>query len=373
MAPLPSVPPHMLPGRESTIHALLHFPLPIQSYGRPPPIRADALTAAFVTTEPSCTDLQHITTIEVPVAKLLDRMIKTAEKAVVNGAKAMKILHATTDETVPLWILPYWQGVGAAREKKDLWLGVERFLLREHNPWTRERPARAPVAAVMRAALELLYPRREDEMLQGFPDPQPIGRLSTFASEDWLSTWHMDLQLALLREELARSGNHEVHVASAYMYKCIIAAFKDKERYDEAHHQAVFRLGTRLVLQSLDLASAANVDDNHWIVFAIMRGEKTVYYGDATAAAFHPQFVLVMNWWIDFHLAREFVWSRMMVTKQVDGFSCGILGGNALRHFYAGQAYPLAIGGARGADAERADVLLRVLLHDRVRRFLDSC
>lgn len=219
----------------------------------------------------------------------------------------------------------------------------------------------------MRAVLELLYPRRDDELLQGFPDPQPIQRLVTFTSQDWFSTWHMDLQLALLRKELSRAGRHNVHIASAFIYKNIIDAFNDKERYgDPAYHQAVLRMGTRIALQGLDVASAANVDDNHWIVFAIACGEDTLYYGDSMNGPFHPQFFLAMNWWIEFHLSRKFAWSRMTVTKQADGFSCGILGGNALRHFYSGGAYPLALAGARGADAERAEVLLQVLLQDRV-------
>ncbi|KAF7978580.1 hypothetical protein HWV62_45288 [Athelia sp. TMB] len=370
MAAQLSVPPHMLPGPHINIHDLLKFPLPIQGLGSPPPLRANVLAAAFVDSEPSCTDILHIVTIEVPVAKLLTRMNKALKKAVGEGAKAMKVVHtvAVRNETLPLWIVPYWQRVGAARERKDRWLEVERFLLRVHNPWLNPRleEGRPPVSSVMRAILEMLYPRREDEEVQGFPDPQPFRRLVTFVSEDWLSTWHMDLQLALLRQELARAGKHHVYVPSAYMYRSIVDAFNDKERYGQPeHHQSVLRMGRRVVLLNLDVASAANVDENHWIVFALTRSNNTLYYGDPMGGPFHQQFVLVMNWWIEFHLSQTFTWGRMKVTNQTDSFSCGILGGNGLRHFYSGDAYPLASPEPRGVDAERAEVLLMVLLQDR--------
>lgn len=140
MATLPSFPPHMLPDSNITIHDLLNFPLPIQSLGSPPPVRANILTAAFVDTEPSCTDIHHIAMIEVPVAKLLTRMIKAGEKAAAAGAKAMKIVHtaAACNETVSLWILPYWQKVGRVREVKNRWLEAEGFLLRVHGPWLND-------------------------------------------------------------------------------------------------------------------------------------------------------------------------------------------------------------------------------------------
>lgn len=42
--------------------------------------------------------------------------------------------------------------------------------LRVHGSWLNDRVGRPLVSAVMRVVLELLYPRREDALVQAFPD-----------------------------------------------------------------------------------------------------------------------------------------------------------------------------------------------------------
>lgn len=370
---MPIIPAHMLPGPSICIRDLIEFPLPViaQDMHHPFLLRTGNLSAVFVATEPTWSERHDIVTIEVPVKKLLDRLAKTWKRAFADGARAVQVVHTAVpcNKTLPLWIIPYWQAIAEARRSQERWQRVERFLIRPVNSWLDQRVGRPSVAAVMRAALEMLYQRNNDEMLQGLADPEPIERLAAFASHEWLSTWHMDVQLALLRRDLARAGRHEVLIPSAYIYKNIFNAFNDKDNYGyPKHHQTAFKLGVRVAHHSFDVATVANVDDNNWVAFVISCRDDTVYYGDPMGGAVHPKFFLVIGWWTFVHFARTFKWATMEMTKQTDWFSCGILGGNGLRHYLLGSLHPLAAAGQPGADAERGEMLAQILLEDRVRR-----
>ena len=373
MAAIPTVPPHMLPAPNICIRDLVQFPLPLiaQDLHNPSLLEGRNISAVFLKNEPTWNERHDVVTIEVPVDKLLKRFVKAWTKAIQAGARSVRVCHTAVScaETLPMWIVPYWQGVAAARKHQERWQSVELFLMRPHNSWWDPRGERSSVAAVMRAALEMLYQRSSNEMLQGFADPEPIERLAAFASHDWLSTWHMDLQLELLKRDLARAGKHQILVPMSYFYKSLLDAFNDKDQYgDPKFHQTVLKFGVRIVHHNFDLATVANVDENHWIAFIICRRHETVYYGDSMGNRVHSQFFEVINWWIFFHFARAFEWATMSMSKQADWFSCGILGGNGLRHFFLSRLYPLAAEGEWGADAERGDVLAQILLQDRVRR-----
>ncbi|KZP17427.1 hypothetical protein FIBSPDRAFT_894342 [Athelia psychrophila] len=343
MPATPTFPPDMLPSSGISILRLIEFPLPAiaQNLSDPSLVQAGKIAAVFLKTEPTWRERQEIVTIEVPAEELLT-------------------------ESLPIWIIPYWQAVASARGRQKRWQNVERFLMRSVSSWLDEREGRPAVTAVMHGALEMLYQRSDNEMLLGFSDPEPIHRLAPFASHDWLSTWHMDVQLELLRRDLARAGRHEVLLPAAYMYQSILLAFNDKDNYgDPKFHSTVLKLAHRMVHRNFDLASFANVDENHWIAFVISHLQHTVYYGDPMGNPVHAKFSIVINWWTRFHFGRTFTWATMKMTRQVDGFSCGILGGNGLRHFLLGPLYPLAGDGEKGADAERGAIFAQILLQDR--------
>lgn len=371
MAGIPTVPLYMLPGPSVNILELIEFPLPVIAQDLPDPsaLQRRKVSSVFVKTEPTWTERHDIVTIPVPAAQLLKLFNNAWTKAFAAGARSVRVTHTAVEytETLPMWIIPYWQAVQGVRESQKRWQSVERFLLRPVSSWLDPRVGRPSVTTLMRGTLEILYERSVNDMLQGFSDPEPIERLAAFASHDWLSTWHMDVQLELLRRDLSRAGRHQVLVPSSYFYKSILQAFDDKDHYGDPHfHSTVLKFGTRMVHNNFDLATVANVDENHWIAYMISSLKDTVYYGDSMGNAVHPKFFLVISWWTFVHFGRTFSWAMMRMTKQSDWHSCGILGGNGLRHFLLGHLYPLAAEGMRGADAERAEILNQILLQDRV-------
>lgn len=379
MAAVPSVPEHMLPDPTFTVRQLLMFKLPpvedesrepypcMRPYHGQPPL--------FLDTEPDCTDPAVIATIMPPRKAFVDILMDKLPDAVKSGAKAVDTdLPTHMRSTFPLWVIPYWKGVFVAVEAKQPWILAEAFLVRQSKGDWDDRPGRMPAADLMRTALQLLYETVASGPINGFSESEPITRLSTFASHDWLATPHISLMLDLLKLELARAGRHDILIPSTDFYTCIRNAWKCREDYAETiSHSTARRWGMRMSLQNLDIASLANVDDNHWISFAICPRLAKINYGDSMSKEVHGEFREVISWWTEFHCERKFRWATMKIVKQLDMFSCGILGGNGLGHHYMGKDFPLALSGLRGADIERVEILWKVLLRHHVCLQFPTC
>lgn len=360
------VPAGMLPGPLTTMREIIHLTLPSASHS---PLDLSA-SSFFVKTNPTCVDQQTIAAMEMPGRPLLDALVSALPGALNSGAKAVRLLHTARarKETLPMWVVPFWQGVQPAKTSQALWTKAETFLLQDTSSalWA-EREGRPAGAIVMRQTLALLYDVKVEGKIEGFGDEEKTWRLATFASRDWLASSHINMLLELLKKDLARAGRHNVVICSSYVYKKILDGYLDKDNYQKSEsHRTARRLGIRLALHKLDLASMANIDEEHWVAFVVSPGALTIAYGDSFAFPVNDDFRAVMTWWTGVHFSGTFRWQMMEVTKQVDTFSCGILGGNGLGHHLLGSTYPLIATGRRPAELERVEIMRRILLHHRV-------
>ncbi|KAF7970568.1 hypothetical protein HWV62_23671 [Athelia sp. TMB] len=359
------VPTGMLPGPSTTVREIIQFVFPSasrSSLGRDP-------SSFFVQTEPTCVDQEMIAAMETPSSTLLDALVSALPAALKSGAKAVRLLHLARarKETLPMWVVPFWKGLQSARTTQALWTKAETFLLADNSSalW-KERAGRPAAAIIMRQTLDLLYDVKVEGKIVGFPDEESTWRLAAFASRDWLATPHIDMHLDLLKRDLARAGKHNVVIRSSYIYKTIWDAYQNKDNYQTSEsYQTVRRLGVRLALHKLDLASMANIDEDHWVAFVVSPSAMIIVYGDSFPYPVNEDFRAVITWWTEVHFTGTFQWRTMEVTNQVDTFSCGILGGNGLGHYLLGSKYPLVAGGRRPAEIERVQVLRRILLHHR--------
>ena len=76
-----------------------------------------------------------------------------------------------------------------------------------------------------------------------------------------------------------------------------------------------------------------------------------IWYGDSFGWRPVDEVTSVLDWWTFHHTCVKFVYWTLKISPQKDGYSCSLLGTNALFHFYLPEAYPL-IDVAR-VDAEQ--------------------
>lgn len=360
------VPAGMLPGPSTTVREIIQLTLPsVSSF----PLDQDP-SSFFVQGDPTCVDQQTIATIEVPGPALLDALLSALPGALKSGARSVRLLHMARAqrETLPMWVVPFWQGVRSARASQAMWTKAEAFLLRDSsNALWVEREGRPAAAIIMRQTLDLLYDVKVEGIIKGFSDEENTTRLATLASREWLATPHINMYLELLKKDVARAGKHNVVVYGSHAYQKIRDAYRDKDNYQNSEaHRTARRLGVRLALHKLDLASMANIDDQHWVAFVVSPGALVIVYGDSFPYPVNEDFRAIITWWTGVHFTGTFRWRTMSMTEQSDAFSCGILGGNGLGHYLLGGKYPLVAVGRRSAEVERVNILRRILLHHRV-------
>ena len=108
-----------------------------------------------------------------------------------------------------------------------------------------------------------------------------------------------------------------------------------------------------------------NVGDDHWVAIALDFEQSLFWYGDSLGREAVEEVTSVMNWWTFHHTGRNFDCRKLKISSQRDGFSCGLLGPNALFHFYMPDKYPLV--DVANVDTERVKLLIKV-----VQRHLDQ-
>jgi hypothetical protein len=117
--------------------------------------------------------------------------------------------------------------------------------------------------------------------------------------------------------------------------------------------------------QQDSLGTMIHINGDHWVAIVLDFKKSLVWYGDSFGRKPTVEVTSVINWWTFHHTGCKFAYHDLKASSQKDGFSCGLLGPNALGHFYWPEKYPL-IDVAK-VDTERVRTLLRV-----VRRHLDQ-
>lgn len=77
------------------------------------------------------------------------------------------------------------------------------------------------------------------------------------------------------------------------------------------------------------------------MAIALDFSQSVVWYGDSFWQELVDEVTSVINWWTHHHTGYEFLYRKLKITSQKDGFSCRLIGLNALGHFYLLETYPL--------------------------------
>jgi hypothetical protein len=346
---------------DATISVLdfLQFPLPVIS-GTTPRYKASEF---FTNHQPTTRDFRIIQKIPVPPARTVTDLVAACKVAVQSGMQSVQCQHApsASRKSLPMWVIPYWAEVLELRTtSRKAWVQAEEFI-RVRKKLRMKTPEGATTDAIMQEAYDMLSCLPWSGNIRGFDHNEPLYKLATYASHQWLATTHEDQILDLLRRDLLLKGA-KIEIAGMAFFTTLRKAYDCREtgEYDESRAFAWIRdIGKALVMGERDgLGMMVNSEGDHWVAIALDFERSLVWYGDSFGRKPIKEVTSVLDWWTFHHSGNKFVYRTLEISTQKDGFSCGLLGPNALCHFYLPEAYPL-IDVAR-VDTERVQILLKV-------------
>jgi hypothetical protein len=317
----------------------------------------------FSNEQPTTQDIKTIQKIPIPPANTLALLVTGCKAAVLSGARSVKCPHApsASAQSLPMWIIPYWAEILELRTtSRKAWVQAEEFIRRRKKVWKRSAEG-GSTDAIMQEAYDMLSCLPWSGNIHGFDEMEPLYTLATYASHQWLTTTHENQILDLLRRDLLLQGS-KVEIAGMAFFTTLRKAYDccDTGQYSESRAFTWIRgIGTALVMGERDgLGTMVNTGGNHWVAIALDFQRSVIWYGDSFGHRPVEEVTQVLDWWTFHHTGDKFIYRTLKITAQKDGYSCGLLGTNALGHFYRPDTYPL-IDVAK-ADAERVRVMLKV-------------
>ncbi|KAH7917030.1 hypothetical protein BV22DRAFT_994373, partial [Leucogyrophana mollusca] len=200
--------------------------------------------------------------------------------------------------------------------------------------------------------------------IRGFDSPEPIYKLATYATCHWLSTVHEDQMLDLLRRQLCLTPSaHRVEIQNMGFQKFIQEGYthRNSGEYEESRYfRVACGVGQALASCQRDvLGFLVNLNASHWVAVVMNFREGEILYGDSLGEPIPGDLAAMLDWWTNGHTGLTFVHKLLPITRQHDGFSCGLLSFNALAHYVLPEEYLLIDSSA--VDDEQLNVMMRVI------------
>ncbi|KZP26172.1 hypothetical protein FIBSPDRAFT_1005451, partial [Athelia psychrophila] len=207
---------------------------------------------------------------------------------------------------------------------------------------------------------------------RGFSNDEPISTLAAYATRHWLSDAQEDQMLDLLRTDIRLDPlKPAFNIKGTHFVSKIHQAFNKRDTGDytddrgfEGLRKTGIELGSDIHEQ---LGCLTNVGGDHWVVLIIDTLTDEILYGDSLDGGPSDELKAALSWWTRCHTNRDFKWGKLPITRQRDGFSCGLFSWNALAHQLYPSKYPLMM--ADQADDERLQVLLKLIRCHQDRSF----
>jgi hypothetical protein len=314
----------------------------------------------FTPDMPNTTDLEEIRLLLTPPSSVI-KALSEALQIDTSAAKSVKCPHISTinEQRFPLWIVQYWAELVKIREIRQKWVNAEMSLAWQTHP---QKGVAAPHTALIRKVYDGLSCIAWAGTIRGFSASIGTHYLATYATRDWLTDEHESQMLDLLRYDVLREGSGEhAEIESIFFLSKLQDAYRDQENYGtHIRHRWIRGQGQALSTGTREqLVILANIGDNHWIALILDFKLSIIWYGDSLGKVISDELHDVMEWWTHLHTGRTFDHAQLGITRQRDGFSCGLLAWNALAVYLLKDQYSL-INTADVAE-ERLKILLRVI------------
>ncbi|KAF4615755.1 hypothetical protein D9613_012424 [Agrocybe pediades] len=338
---LPEIPPSIhgliLPNESLSISEFLDYPLPlttgaqieIKQYLSPLP--------------PTITSAKDISQISLPPDSSLQGLASAATGSDFGYSKSILCLHAPgqQDARLPLWAITYWVQVSLLRPIHTKWNLAKKKLedLRHIYP-------------LANGGGEDLFSRVEGMLgLIGWSEKvqQPLGGgvttkcLLPYFTKQWLTDEQENQMLHILQKQVAQDieGSH-IYIAETFFFENVKRAYTAAAKYPTDSAKGWLReRGQELACSSGTLATLVNINNNHWVAVVVDFHTSKIRYGDSLGGSVKQDVEEVLLWWTYQHTGKEFNTVYLPISRQKDGFSCGLLSWNALATYLLPQQHQL--------------------------------
>ncbi|KDQ50956.1 hypothetical protein JAAARDRAFT_199506 [Jaapia argillacea MUCL 33604] len=186
---------NILPDPALSIPDFLWFELPIITMTKGSYKLNDFLSPLPPTTVDP-TIIRKIPTPPIATVKAL------AAACLAGGGEGMSILcpHVASSSArhLPMWVVTYWsEDVNLRTKFCAPWVRAEKKLNAKQQVWSKKQPEET--YSLVNEVLDALGTLSWSGTIHGFGDEEPMFKLATYATQDWLSTVHENQMLDLLR------------------------------------------------------------------------------------------------------------------------------------------------------------------------------
>ncbi|KAJ7926601.1 hypothetical protein B0H13DRAFT_2265856 [Mycena leptocephala] len=325
----------LIPPDDLSVWEFAEFPIPrVTLTGKSRKIRA---VDFFVQRSPTITSPREVQSILASPDELVDQLYDHATTLLASPFAsqefAVECLHIPSSMgpiVLAIWSITYWRTTKLLRPAKLKWAAAKERLLQLTKPKKRQDVEATRI---------------------GFDNKTSIVDLALYTGRDWFTDTQQSHMLDLLRSDiLANDGALEDEIPEIWAVESIKLALKYRHEYNNPErHQRARTLGNTLASGlKKRIGMMGNISNKHWISTVVDARQARILYGDSY---------------------KNFTWGRLPISRQHDGFNCGLLAHNSLGHHFLPKKYPLI---ETATNAPVADARLRVMLRV-VNRHLDIC
>jgi hypothetical protein len=132
----------------------------------------------------------------------------------------VKCQHApsASGQYLPVWVIPYWAEVLKIQTTSHkAWVGAEKFI-QMRKKVSKKTMDGENADTIMQEAYDMLLCLPWSRDVRGFNASEPLYKLATYASCEWLATTHEDQILDLLQRELLLKGTRTEIAQMAFFW-----------------------------------------------------------------------------------------------------------------------------------------------------------
>jgi len=329
------------------------FPAPVSSSSVASAINVDKHLSSL---PPNVLNAQAIRSAPMLPISVIEHLLGSPRLSASQSILCVPVHSTIGEQRLPRWVLTYWNEITRLRPLRSRWTDAEDQLqaLRKHKARSEN------TAALVGRAYNALASTSWSANIKGFSASIPTYHLSTYLTRQWLSDEHENQMLDLLRHEVNhKQKGDEVDVGDVFFLQRLsrlhregVTEYISNKSYEWLHRKGQ-EFGTGVYEKFVTIS---NIEENHWVAIVVDFKLSMILYGDSMGGMIDDDLETALTWWIHYHTAKYFPVTALPITRQRDGYSCGILAWNALNAYLFPEDHKLA------NTAFVADERLKVLL-----------
>jgi hypothetical protein len=338
-----SIVKQLLPDENLSVIKFLQFKFPITSTTK---ITDPKLYLS--SEETTTTDINVICATPSPPITVVQHLLKAFHQAP-EDTSSILCAHLGRTNQFPICIITFWTEVVYLCTVQASWAKAQASLQEQRfaNDWKRDEKEMVESHKLLDEVNLVFSCISWKGSIQGFDLAVLMESLACYATPVWLTNVQEDQMLDLLHRELHEGrGNQLIIIESTQFFTKLKSAHRKHSEYQNNPTAQEFRWvhgqGQRFRngLHNL-LGMIVNIGNQHWVVIIVDFKTDIIWHGDLMGNSIKLEICEAILWWIHIHTGHCFDIKDLPITRQRDGYLCGLLAWNMLVVFFLETKYSL--------------------------------